>query len=136
MMYPPTASESPLAKFPSYPAWDALRELADQLLDPADPHAKPGRYAFLHPRRAQLRWAALVLGIVGAAIERGADRWRTEASEHRWELLLYGKAWWYGSAASSGDQFRSFFDSFRAPGWMFSFARTAAGAVDRCARFA
>src|SRR6266403_2010734 len=36
-------------------------------------------------------------------IERGADRWRTEASEHRWELLLYGKAWWYGSAASSGD---------------------------------
>jgi hypothetical protein len=33
MMYPPTASESPLARFPSYPAWDALRELADQLLE-------------------------------------------------------------------------------------------------------
>jgi hypothetical protein len=33
MIYPPTASESPLATFPSYPPWQTLRELTDQLLD-------------------------------------------------------------------------------------------------------
>jgi hypothetical protein len=32
MIYPPTASESPLAKFPSFPPWEALHELADQRL--------------------------------------------------------------------------------------------------------
>jgi hypothetical protein len=33
MIYPPTATESPLANFPSYPPWETLRELTDQLLD-------------------------------------------------------------------------------------------------------
>jgi hypothetical protein len=33
MVYPPTASESPLARFPSFPRWQVLRELAEQRLD-------------------------------------------------------------------------------------------------------
>ncbi len=33
MIYPPTASESPIATFPSYPPWETLRELAGQLLE-------------------------------------------------------------------------------------------------------
>ncbi len=41
-------------------------KITDRLMDPADPHAKPGRYAFLHPRRAPLRWAVLVLAAVAA----------------------------------------------------------------------
>jgi 4-hydroxybenzoate polyprenyltransferase len=42
-------------------------KLTDHLLDPADPHAKPGRYSFIHPRRARLRGLAFVLATVGAA---------------------------------------------------------------------